>query len=844
MLKRCEDTKLALNWEKSHFMVKECIVLGHKISKKGIEVDKAKIEVISKLPHPTTVKGIRSFLGHAGFYRRFIKDFSKISRPMTHLLEKNSTFIFSNECIQAFRTLKEKLTEAPILIAPNWDQPFELMCDASDFAVGAVLRQRIKKHFRPIHYASKTMTQAESNYMTTEKVMLAVVYAFEKFRSYLIMNKSVVYTDHSALKYLFAKKDAKARKLSTSSQLATVDPLGTLQCQLHRQKVDYLSKWVEAKALPTNDARVVVKILKSLFSRFGTPKAIISDKGTHFCNDQFTKVMSKYGVTHRLLTAYHPQTSGQVEVTNRGLKRILERTVCENCALWSDKLKNALWAFRTTFKTPIGCTLYRLVYGKSCHLPLELEHKAFWALKHANFDLKTAADHRKLQLNELQDQAYENSLIYKERTEKLHDEKIKNRIFNVGDQYPDVHIPSQEMNEEKLLGDLKELAEYGNSQSMDRSNFLNNNEDHSDQNKESLENSSKEIATLNSNEEKEEPPQNSNIRQLIREECCVEASEEQKQSMEDTMLELVKICCQKEIFCIYDNVDDLIESALNTKLLSINSQRLEKEKHEVKEIVEQPAERGNQPEYSPSMGYENPNTTPKTESDEIIKSGGEELVPILSENEVTSEDKRECDVPVYENSTIYDDHSDFKIDDDISSDDDDFEDVEYVEASIFDPEIVSVEEDNFCFKIEPDQERLINVVKSNISDDSSNDSLLEEADLFLAFDNSIPPGIKNFADDSKGDIYFLKELLIDDSIPFPNNESSDSNFEDNPSVQQPPPEPPDAEFNAGKEIPVVMNDKDKDVDYSSFISVIYPEMFSLLLSAESEDTIFVPGISD
>ncbi|GJW51938.1 reverse transcriptase domain-containing protein [Tanacetum coccineum] len=199
--------------EKSHFMVKEGIVLGHKISKKGIEVDKAKIDVISKLPHPTTVKGIQSFLGHAGFYRRFIKDFSKISRPMTHLLEKNTPFIFSEDCILAFQTLKKKLTEAPILIAPNWDQPFEIMCDASDYAIGAVLGQRIEKHFRPIHYASKTMTEAESNYTTTEKEMLAVVYAFEKFRSYLIMNKSVVYTDHSALKYLFNKKDAKARLL-------------------------------------------------------------------------------------------------------------------------------------------------------------------------------------------------------------------------------------------------------------------------------------------------------------------------------------------------------------------------------------------------------------------------------------------------------------------------------------------------------------------------------------------------------------------------------------------------------------------------------------------------------
>ncbi|GJZ39276.1 reverse transcriptase domain-containing protein [Tanacetum coccineum] len=128
--------------------------------------------------------------------------------------------------------------------------------------------------------------------------------------------------------------------------------------------VDYLSKWGEAKALPTNDARVVVKFLKSLFAQFRMPRAIISDPETHFFNDQFAKVMSKYGVTHRLATAYHPQTSGQVEVSNRGLKRILERTVGENRASWSDKLDDALWAFRTAFKTPIGCTPYKLVYGK------------------------------------------------------------------------------------------------------------------------------------------------------------------------------------------------------------------------------------------------------------------------------------------------------------------------------------------------------------------------------------------------------------------------------------------------------------------------------------------------
>nr|GFA73041.1 reverse transcriptase domain-containing protein [Tanacetum cinerariifolium] len=153
-------------------MVKEGIVLGHKISRDEIEVDKDKVDIITKLPHPTTVKGVRSFLGHAGFYRRFIKDFSKISRPMTHLLEKETSFIFSEDCIKAFQTLKQKLMEAPILIAPNWDLPFELMCDASDFAIGAVLGQRYEKHFRPIHYASKTLTEAESNYTTTEKEML------------------------------------------------------------------------------------------------------------------------------------------------------------------------------------------------------------------------------------------------------------------------------------------------------------------------------------------------------------------------------------------------------------------------------------------------------------------------------------------------------------------------------------------------------------------------------------------------------------------------------------------------------------------------------------------------
>nr|GFB03403.1 hypothetical protein [Tanacetum cinerariifolium] len=517
-------------------MVKESIVLGHKISKEGIKVDKAKVDVITKLPHPTNCQGYsklsRSCRLLSLFHQRLLKN-SPVDDPSSR---KRYPFIFSKECVKAFQTFKRKLTEAPILIAPNWDMPFEPMCDASDFAIGAVLGQRQEKHCRTIHYASKTMTEAGSNYTTTEKEMLAVVYAFEKFRSYLIMNKSIVYTDHSALKYLFAKKDSKARLLRwvlllqeftftlidtkgpeklAADHLSRLEnphqnvldpneikesfPLETLNLVSARgnsstlwfadfanyhagnfvvkgmssqQKskffkdvkhyfwndpflfkicadqvikrgnkyilvaVDYLSKWVEAKALHTNDARVVCKFLKNLFARFGNPRAIISDRGTYFCNDQFAKVMQKFGVTHRLATPYHPQTSGQVEVSNRGLKCILERTVGENRTSWSDKLDDALWAFRTAYKTPIECTPYNLVYGKekACHLPVELEHKAYWALKHANFDLKTAGDHRKVQineLNELRDQAYENSLIYKEKTKRLHDSKIKNRVFNI-----------------------------------------------------------------------------------------------------------------------------------------------------------------------------------------------------------------------------------------------------------------------------------------------------------------------------------------------------------------------------------------------------------------------------
>ena len=211
VLVRCEETNLVLNWEKCYFMVQEGIVLGHRISARGIEVDKAKIEAIEKLPPPSSIKGIRSFLGHARFYRRFIKDFSRIANPLSSLLVQGTPFDFDEECVQAFSILKDKLVSAPIVVAPNWDLPFKLMCYASDYAIKAVLGQKRDRIFQVIHYASRTLNDAQLNYATTENDLLAIVFAFDKFKPYLIGNKVIVHTDHSAIKYLMTKKDAKPR---------------------------------------------------------------------------------------------------------------------------------------------------------------------------------------------------------------------------------------------------------------------------------------------------------------------------------------------------------------------------------------------------------------------------------------------------------------------------------------------------------------------------------------------------------------------------------------------------------------------------------------------------------